>query len=111
MKKDRFEVLTQTVKHLFNTIGLEDILHTNANGETIFEDRPLNPAEVKMLREEAKLFYNSKLWKVLQRDIKWNANKIMFIESKNEFDLAVGKMLLYYNNIINSRLEKLTKGK
>lgn len=102
------KVLTKTVKQLFNTIDVEDILREE-NGVWFVEDKPLNEGEKKLLIAEAQTFLKSRLWRVLKTDVKYQANKRMFEESKDNFDMVMGKSWLYVLDCIKTRLESLGK--
>ena len=105
--KAKHAILTEAVKTLFNTISIDDLLKENSKKEWLFEDRILHASEVEDIKLQALQFTNSSLWRVLQKDIKYQANKAMFEKSQSELDLAVGKMLLFFNDIINTRLSKM----
>lgn len=100
-------ILTEAVKHLFNTVGPEDILKRNSKGEWVFENRVLHKAEVEDLQVQAISLINSKFWRVLQADIKFQLNRKMFLESNITMDMMWGKLVLYLNDIINSRIERM----
>lgn len=106
-KKD---VLTNTVKHLFNTIDDNDILR-EVNGSWVYQDKVISPEVQKLLCIEAEQFTKGKLWKILQDDIKWQANKKMFTESQSLDDLVLGKAWLYVLDCIKTRLESMNKGR
>ena len=103
------EKLTQQVKHLFNTIGVEDILREE-KGVWFLEDKPLNEGQRKLLISEATVFTKTLLWKVLQTDVKYQANKKMFELSNTEMDLTAGKLWLETLNCFRTRLESMCKG-
>lgn len=103
------QILTEAVKDLYNTISKDDILQEGSRGEWLVADRPIIEGEKKLLISEAQIFIHSRLWKVLQTDIKYQSNKKMFEDSKTEYDLIAGKMTLYLLDIIKTRLESLNK--
>lgn len=103
------DVLTGAVKHLFNTIGENDILK-EVNGVWMADGKPLNEGQRKLLISEGKTFYHSTIWRVLQVDIKYRANRAMFERSKTEMDLIAGKLWLYVLDAINTRLKSLSGG-
>jgi len=105
----RDEVLTQAVRKLYNTIGPEDILKQNAEGQWIVEGRIISEADKQLLISEANQFLSTKLWKVLQADIKYQANKRMYLDSKSEADITFGKMWTYTLDAIRTRLQSLVK--
>lgn len=103
------EVLTRAVKKLYNTIGSEDILREEM-GQWTINGKPINDAIKKLLVSEAQIFLKSRLWQVLQTDIKYRANKVMFEKAQTEQDLIAGKLWLYTIDSIKTRLESLVKG-
>lgn len=105
----RQRVLTLAVKKLFNTIGADDIFSIHESGHWMFEGKPIRPEEVKLLKAEAMQFQNSFLWRVLQKELKYQANKKMFIESREVIDMVAGKLLVYYIDIISTRLKHMLK--
>jgi hypothetical protein len=107
------EVLTTAVAHLYNTIGSDDIL-TQVSGRDgitrIYEgEKELNQGEISLLKSEARIFLKTSLWKVLQNDIKYKANKRMFEECKTEADMIVGKSWLYVLDCQETCLKNLVK--
>ena len=107
MKREK--VLTQSVSKLYNTIGPEDILREE-KGQMIVGDKILSQDEKKLLMSEATQFLATRLWKVLQADVKYQANKKMYLESKSLDDMVFGKMWTYTLDAIRTRLESLSKG-
>lgn len=108
-KEDRHLILTEAVKELYNTIAGEDILQENKNGWR-FMDNELSDAETQQLIAESINFINSRLWKILQKDIKYQANKRMYLLSQSIDDLIMGKSWLYVLDCINTRLKAMQKG-
>lgn len=100
-------ILTEAVKHLFNTVSADDILKENPDGTIRFEDKILTENYRKDLREQAKLLPELLLWKVLQADIKYQLNKKMFEEPLITQDVMWGKLLVFYNDVIQTRIKKL----
>jgi len=106
------EVLTSAVAHLYNTINADDILteiRINGENKIFVGEREMNQGEISLLKSEARILAKSTLWKVLQDDIKYKANKRMFLESKGEADMIVGKSWLYALDCINTCLKNLVK--
>lgn len=104
------EVLTEAVKHLYNTIGAEDILKEEG-GQWTFTGKPVEDAMRKLLISEAQVFIKSRLWKVIQLDVKYQANKKMFEEAVSQMDMVMGKSWVYVLDCMKTRLESLNKGK
>jgi len=108
--KKKHDVLTAAVKKLYNTIGPEDILKENEYKEWLFEGKLLPEGEKKLLIAEATQFMDMKFWKVLQADIKYQANRKMFILSKNDIDLIMGKSWLFVLDSFRTRLRSMRQG-
>ncbi|MCK9393592.1 hypothetical protein M0Q03_02195 [bacterium] len=100
------EILNETIGDLFNTISDKDILRVE-NNTWLYRDKPLTDSEMKLISAEAKYLLSSTLWKILQDDIKWQANEKMYFKSKTIEDLTAGKLWLYTLNCIKKRLEEL----
>src|SRR3954463_10624033 len=89
----RYEILTLAVKRFFNTISADDILQVRKEtGEWLLEGKPISDAEQGLLIAQAKQFDESKLWAILQRDVKYQANKAMYVKGDKVDDLIAGKL-------------------
>jgi hypothetical protein len=104
------EVLQEIVKDLYTTIGADDILK-EIQGVWFVGDKPLQEEEKKLIIAEAQIFINTKLWKILQLDVKYRANLKMFEQSKTETDLIAGKLWLFTLDCFKTRIKSLSKGK
>lgn len=107
--EDKHKILTLAVKRLYNTISKDDIL-TQIDGDMYVKGKIVDTAIRKVLVAEAENFKNSKLWKVLQDDIKYQSNKKMYIDSLCIDDLIAGKLWLLTLDILKTRLNSLQKG-
>lgn len=67
------------------------------------------PNEYANLRNEAIMFKQQKLWKVLRMDIKYNLGKKMFEEARCNEDILWGQLLTFLDDIIQTRIKQLTK--
>lgn len=107
--KDKHKILTLAVKDLYNTITKDDILTEN-NGVWYFKGKPVEGNIKKVLIAEAENFKNSKLWSVLQDDIKYQSNKKMYTDSVSIDDIIAGKLWLLTLDTFKTRLNSLQKG-
>lgn len=106
--EEKRALLTMAVRRLFNSIGPEDILKTDtASAQWTYMGKPISKEETQVLVEQAHALYQSKLWDVLQKDLKYQANKRMFTDSQNLEDMVAGKLLLFYVDIIHTRIKRL----
>jgi hypothetical protein len=106
VKANRHEALTKCVADEFNSVTSEVILRQRADGTWDFEDRNLTFEEVKALRGEAQAILKTRMWKVLEKDLQYLANKAMYFNSKTEADLIAGKLIL---QIVREMRERLMK--
>lgn len=103
----RDEVLNEAVSDLYNTISSKDILRVE-DGDYWFQDRTLSKPELDLIKAEAQNFLQTKLWKILTNEIKYQSNKVMFLKCQGKEDLIVGKSWLYVLNEIEKKLIELT---
>lgn len=108
--KEKRYILSLAVKRLYNTIGSDDILKVHDTGQWMFAGKPLSSGETKLLVAEATSFLETKLWKLLQTDIKYQANRKMFLLAENEEQLTAGKLWLLTIEAISQRLENMKLG-
>lgn len=114
--EEKNRILTKAVKKFFNTIGPDDILktHIERDGKLyqtpwMWEGKPLRPEQMELLKAEAKQWQDSFLWKVLQRELKYQGNRKMYLESKEMIDMVAGKLLVYYIDIIETRIKRMVQ--
>lgn len=109
-RDEKYEILTTAVKKLFNALGPEDILQQNERGQWLISGREMSKEEANILIAEAQKLLDSKLWKILQADVKYQINKKMYVESKTQGDMIAGKLGYYIFDVINTRLKNLKSG-
>lgn len=100
-------ILTLTTKRLFNTIGADDILKMNEVGNWMVEGKEISEVEKNHLISEATILLNSRLWKVLNLDIKYQANRKMFILGGDDLQISAGKLWLLSLDVLKQRLENM----
>lgn len=106
----KHEILTLAVKKIFNTVSLDDILRIHGNSWT-FEGRPLRDADVKRLQAETTQFQTTFLWKVIQKEFRYQGIRRLFLKSASELDLVAAKLLIYSTNIIDTKLKSIAQSK
>lgn len=109
-QEDKHRILSLAVKDLFNTIGPEDILKQDVDGKWLFGNKVLSKGQVDAIKGDVKYLLTSMLWKVLQKDVKHQANRKMYILGKTDLDFIAGKMFLYTLDAIKTRLNSIEKG-
>lgn len=104
----RRALLAAATRRLFNTIDEDDLLKVDkASSQWTYMGRPLGKEEMMVIIQQAKGLIDSRLWAVLLADIKYQANRRIYIDSKSEDDLVAGKLLLYLGDIIHTRVKRL----
>jgi hypothetical protein len=107
--EDKHKILTLAVSKLYNTISKDDIL-TEVNGVWFSKNKSINGDIRRLLIAEAENFSKSKLWSVLQDDIKYQSNRKMYVNSLNVDDMIAGKLWLLTLDTLKTRLNSLQKG-
>ena len=104
--EDKHKILTKAVAHLFNTITEDDILKRQG-AEYTFKGKPLMDAQIQSLRSQSEGWMESHLFEIIDYELKYQANRKMYLDSKNEMDMIAGKLIVYTWDIIKSKLKKL----
>ena len=107
--KERRVILTLAVKKLFNTIGADDILKP-VGDQWMLEGKPLSKGQIELLMTEAAQLEQMMLWKVLRKDILYQANKKMYLQSENDLHVITAKFWLYTFDVMTTRLRSIAAG-
>jgi len=103
------EILTEVVKDKFCIIGADEILKENPDGSMNFEGKLFDSSFRKNLREQAIILDNLLLWKVLRKDLHYQIIQKMYREANTDLDNVWWKLLVFYDEIIRARIEKLKR--
>ena len=104
--KEKHAILTMAVRRLFHAVTADDILREE-NGQWFFQSKAIPDAEMAQLKESASYFLDSKLWKILKADSDYQANKRMFNDSKDVYDMIAGKFILWTADVWKTRLNNM----
>jgi hypothetical protein len=107
-KKLRNWVINQLTRHLFNTITKEDIL-VQKNSQLYLKGKLLDKEITGEIKESARGIATSTVWKFLDREVQYQANKMIYEHSVDSDGYIAGKMLLKAREIINNSLTNLSK--
>ncbi len=106
MNKIKIKILNYLVKHLFNGVTDEDILHHD--GQTLYlGKKPLSVRDVKEICNGAKVIQEMYTWQLISRELKQIANQTMYEKSKDIDDMIFGKVILLVVDLIEKKLSKL----
>jgi hypothetical protein len=99
------------LKKLFPIFKLENVLTANKAGVLFLDQKPIEGKKLANLKEQARLLKNGDLWIILTETMMFQAQRIMFNESKDFQDLINGKMVLYTLDVLQKTIEKIDKTK
>mgnify|MGYP001595291666 CR=1 FL=1 len=107
-------------KNLFNIINEDDILQIKEIPVIVkdrvikrtamyYRGKELSPDKVEQLRHSAQLFVDSDIWKLLQNEVKYIANKRIYEESGSTVDLIFGKAILRTIEAIHKKVINIAR--
>jgi hypothetical protein len=96
------------VKHLFNGITEEDVLVKHKGGKVSYRRGVIPLEQLQGIEEEAQRFQSSMVWKLVKDEIRFMANKRMFVKSNAIEDILFGKTMLYVIEMIDRTLIRLS---
>lgn len=105
----RKKLINLLVKRLFNGLTEDDVLKVRGKNVILYKGFKLKPEKIESIKVDAKTFRDSVIWKLLSDDMKYVANKRMFEVSESMDDMMAGKMVLYTIDLINKKLDNLSK--
>jgi len=105
----RQDVLNLVVADRFRCITQEDILRTNHKGNFTFLGQELSDEQKSRLIAEATKFKESFLWRILKKDIHYQAGLKSLEKAKSMYDLVAGKETIFLLDTIQTKLDSLEK--
>ena len=112
MSKLKTKIANYILKHLFNTITANDILVYNPNDKTFqVADKVLPAGDSQDIVSGARSIRNMYVWEMINKDMKYQSNKIIYEKSENEDDMIFGKAVLYSLDVIDKKLKNLSNTK
>ena len=103
-KKTQNEVF----KSLFNGITEDDVLKFN-KGKFTVGGKELTPDDTYAIISGAKGIRETLVWQQLVKDMKYEANRMMFDTSLKYEDMLAGKMVLWTLDVMEKKLASLSK--
>lgn len=102
------KLLNYITRHLFKFITAEEFLRMDA-GKLIIGNHILTNEEKAGVIADAQAIKNTKLWSLLLKEMQYVAQKRMYFESSSEDDILAGKMTLWTIDIMDKKINNLTK--
>ena len=96
-------------KHLFKLVTESDFLRIDNNAQVSFRGKLLNSIEREAIVVEAKNLHANEMWKLLQNEMVYVANKKMFYDSSTTDDILAGKMVLWTLDVMQKKIDKLSR--
>lgn len=97
-------------RNLFNVLTEEDIIKFDKSRKKfIIKGQVVPENEVQEIISGAQTIQQILTWKLLVREMKVVANKMIYFNSKTQEDIIGGKMMLYTIDIMEKKLDNLSK--
>jgi len=108
--ENKHEILTKAVAHLFNAVTEEDIFRKDRTTYT-YKGKPLMASQLSVLENQAKDFTESELFKMLDLELQYQANRKMYFDSRGNDDLIAGKLILWNWDVVKTKLKNLSNSR
>lgn len=105
MTKDKLNIITAS---LFNTKTEKDCLRM-INGKLSFNGKILDQKQREAVISQAKTIRNMDLYTLLINDLKVAANKKLYFDCKNEYDILYGKAVLWTIDVLEQKVDNLAR--
>lgn len=108
MKYIKHRLFLWLVKDLFCGLLESDIL-TEVKGKMRYRGKTLSPDEAEQIKTDAQRFKDSLIWKMLSDEVRWNANYIMYTQSKDFDGMIFGKAALWAVDVLDKVIARLSR--
>ena len=95
------------VKHLLKGILEEDVLRMSSRGRIIYRGKELSQEDTLIIKAQAEVLSESRVLKLILKDIEFLAQKMMFEKSQSYKDMEFGKAILYTVDMIEKKIRNL----
>ena len=79
------------VKDVFHTFSKDDILKISDKGWE-YRGKLLTDETIGKLKEQAKVFSESKLWEILKAEVEWNAIRTLLEKGSSDTDIRIAQI-------------------
>ena len=104
----RRKLIHWLTKDLFNAITADDLLRIKL-GNMYLRNKKMTDEQISELKTDAEKFANSVIWKILYEDAVYQANFMMYEYSKDYGGMMFGKAMLYALDVLNKKIQQLSK--
>ena len=102
----RQRLLNYLLKHLFNAVTENHVMRYNGKQFTI-AGKILPENDVQGIISGAEAMQNLDIWKLMILDMKHEANKAMYQNSKSIEDMTFGKAMLLTIDVMQRKIDKI----
>ena len=106
MNRIKTIIANYLLRHLFNSITADDILKYE-NGQLTVGGKILSNKDKIELINQAEYLSRMYLWELLRKEMKHEANQMIFEKAVNEDDLIFGKAVLFTIDVMEQKINKL----
>lgn len=106
MKRLRLFFVNYLTRHLVKAIGEEDII-TITGKRYFINRRKLSEEEMDMLKAQAESFLDSDLYRLMKKDVEFQAYLRMGAKATVPEDITFGKAVFYALSLIDQYLQRM----
>lgn len=112
MKKFKLWLLNYTLRHLFPIVfNVDKTLTASKTGHLFLNGELVTGKQKDSLKAQARMLRNTQIWEILTASIKFQAQQLMFKDSKDLQDFLNGKMMLYTISVQENIIKKIEDAK
>lgn len=93
-------------RDVFHTLTKDDFLCIKGD-KWEWKGKEISPNEIGILKNQAKTFSESTLWKVLKSEIQWVAAKTLLEKGTTASDLRIAQVTGYLTRVIDDKLREM----
>ncbi len=91
----RTELEKRVLGDLLGLVNPENVLMSTPSGALLLNGVPVTDQELRNLQSEVQVLKHMKVWAIFQENLKFEAQRDMFVNSEDFDAMRSGKMLLY----------------
>lgn len=106
------KIANKLLSYLFNVVTEDDILvHDKKNRIVLQGNDVISFKKIERLQSEIKTIRDLEWWDIMNKEMKYRANKKMFDNAKEVDDIIFGKAVLYTLDIMEQSMNKFLRYK
>lgn len=93
----------------FRFIEPEELLRRTGPNMWEHKGKPLDPAIVSQIKDEARIFLKGRLWNIMKSELKYHAFIRLLEKGETTNDILAAKMLTYLADVVDTKIKELLK--